>query len=436
MAYGTISFVHFIFFTLIYEHMRAMFIPFLLFILFLSVGCQKEIGPKVPGASPAVTDDEAVSPVKLQGIAEDWLAKAAVGRNGQPSQRIEELRKHLLWNKLQYSRYSDRTLLIVVPVATSYKVFNNADSLRTTHFVLHLDAEDNVQRAQVVQYLSSQNNLDKLDAAGLSAVLEQKRSALDGRFVMLAANGRFEYDLQFVDGKLKQERRMVKELPRNSNARSMDETCYDFYLYVYVENTDGSWWLYIQFLGSICDNDCSVTGPGGTGTLCDSFETPGDGGGGGGGTGGGAAPNCNNQVTNYQNAVNLSKVDGGVPTEYINSDDGTTRHVTIHWRCFTGYGGSWWLESIETGVKVNNGSGWQWVSLDHGSVIIGGSLPSGVSLIHTSGGVGLLRFSTAKMSLTLNLNYFFVNSCPNTPIIGDVRSVTKTYTFTSPILPL
>ena len=186
-----------------------------------------------------------------------WLDQQKNPAQPMKAGNIEALRNNLDYSKLQIEESGENEQILVIPVNESFKILKNIDQNTIPNLVLILSKDQNIRKGNVVLFIpENDKHYSAVPKNTFHDILNTGDVKTDGLFRFLSVTGRWEYQLDYKNGKLKSFG-LIK--PKNSSgeaSRTNTLTCTDWYLVVdwydlygnYVEST-------YEFISESC-NDC------------------------------------------------------------------------------------------------------------------------------------------------------------------------------------
>jgi hypothetical protein len=231
--------------------MRKLFLwlPSLLFIVFISFSCKKESMNEDIPQNPS--NEMLIPKIKT------WLNEQTKGLPAASAEIIKTLESNLSYGEIRLEKYKETKEFIVIPISPEFKSKNNVDKKPANYLVLAFENHDSISSGNIIQYISS-NISRPVPVNTFYKIFTYKDLDCSGRFTILNITDNFQYELKFNQGKLESvAERSKKNNERNDSGRM--NTCIDWYLVTTYYYTDGSSSTTEEYLFTQCDDPCEET---------------------------------------------------------------------------------------------------------------------------------------------------------------------------------
>ena len=372
---------------------------------------------------------------KLISKVNSWLDTQKEGLRVSDTIKIESLKRNLHYDELRLEQYKNFENFIVIPISKEFKSQNNQDKDLTSYLVLVINNQDNIEKGNIIQYISSDSQKIAPENT-FSKIFNYQDIDCSGQFTILSITDYFRYELKFESGKLKSMTNLKKKDQPKDGAGRLN-TCIEWY-----EETWFIWWdgtaelISEVYAFTTCDGDCAQARSANGRSFATNCND---------GVGGGILYDVcvSAAISAFQSEASGARISSQTKSIHISAINDVTKSKNPKWKILNGAFSTWELVSEEIGViKLIDASQnkWAWKSLTHGQITMEG-FSSPTTSVEYNQGVGIPSFTPetaatsvvlyAGMTLNFQVTYRLICNCPNVPLVGWFPPIHKNYTATS-----
>jgi hypothetical protein len=245
---------------------KIQIIIWVFFLVVAFISCKKT---SVEGETNSLTKEQ--SSILL------WLNSQKVNNSTERVQKINDLSKNLLFDKL-WTEKNDDLKFIIVPISEELKFSNNRGNKVSNYFVSAINSSSKIVYSVVIQYKPSVENINvEMKKGTIANINIAKPVAEDCNIRYISIYDFYLYELNYKNNKLISTLTMDKKIASNDNVAKQNYTsslagCTDWYWVTTYPDGTSTW----EYLYTTCGN-CSLPNPNEQTVVCENSN--GDGGG-------------------------------------------------------------------------------------------------------------------------------------------------------------
>lgn len=202
--------------------------------------------------------DHAPPETPVVKLANEWLTSRVKEGETVRNERIELLRQNILPAKASTETLEDGEKLIIVPIASGFKMNTNSDKNADHYLLLFENKNKEVYKGNMVQFVPENAERRSLPKNTLSRLWNAEDVNANGTFTVLTIFDKHLYASTFKDGKKTSYSTMkAQKETGEAVANTQGElTCIEYYMVTTYYYSDGSTQEFRDYIGTSCYKWC------------------------------------------------------------------------------------------------------------------------------------------------------------------------------------